>query len=885
MPTKGRRRILKRYKRPTSVDDVIGRAQHGNRSYLDLSEWGITELNKSVMSLTGVLQDLDLSRNRLSVLPGFIGKFKNLTTLRLSGNHLVELPPEIGALCELKDLRVARNKIRTLPKAIGHLSQLRELDLSENDLTHLPQTLGNLSRLEVLDLSHNKLTTLPEWIGRLSSLRRLVLESNRIAQLPHSIRNLQCLTELYLNGNPGLDLPAEVVGPTLTEILIDRGHRVDAMKIIEYYFRVRGGRHPLNEAKLILVGRGAVGKTSLVNRLVHNRFDKDEKKTEGINITQWRVGLRNGEDVRLNVWDFGGQEIMHATHQFFLTQRSLYLLVLSGREGGEDKDAEYWLKLIESFGNESPVIIVLNKITEQAFDLNRRALRLKYAFIVRNGFISTDCEDATGIDELRQVIERETDGLEHLRDAFPLSWFAIKDTLATMERNYLTFAEYRKTCAENGEPDRIAQETLSTYLHNLGIILNYKDDPRLHDTHVLNPHWVTRGIYKILNSRRLAKSRGHIQLRDLQTLFDEKEYPQSMHRFIVDLMKKFELCFSYQDDDCSYLVPELLDKQEPEETASFRPADCLNFEYHYPILPEGLLPRFIVRTHVLSEGLPRWRSGVILKFGESHALVKADAEDKRVFIHVSGKYPRQRIELLGIIRSDFERIHHDIRNLQPQAMVPTPGNSGVLIPYEELLVMERSGLDKVPKVVGGKLIELDVQELLNGVELETRQQRQRANKGDGAALLFYSYSHKDEGLRNELGNHLKILRRQGVIAPWHDRKIEAGDEWKGRIDQNLERADIILMLVSSDFLASDYCYEIEMKRALERHKSGEACVIPVIVRDVNWSSAPFANIQALPKDGKAVTLWSDRDVAWRHVCEEIEKVARRFVTSARQEDE
>ncbi|HVF66555.1 MAG TPA: GTP-binding protein [Pyrinomonadaceae bacterium] len=220
--------------------------------------------------------------------------------------------------------------------------------------------------------------------------------------------------------------------------------------ILNYYFRVRGGgESPLNEAKFILVGRGAVGKTSIINRLVHGKF-VNEKKTEGIQITDWPLTVGENEDsVRLNVWDFGGQEIMHATHQFFLTERSLYLLVLSGREGVEDADAEYWLKLIQSFGGNSPVVIVLNKIKEHPFDVNRNALLRKYPFI--REFVKTDCEDATGIDELRGIVERETDKLEHLRDAFPTSWFSIKDKLAGMKKNYLSFDEYREECTKLGE--------------------------------------------------------------------------------------------------------------------------------------------------------------------------------------------------------------------------------------------------------------------------------------------------------------------------------------------------------------------------------------------------------------------------------------------------
>ena len=301
-----------------------------------------------------------------------------------------------------------------------------------------------------------------------------------------------------------------------------------------------------------MVGRGAVGKTSLVNRLVHRLF-KDEKKTEGIKITEWEWKLKENEDVRLHVWDFGGQEIMHATHQFFLTERSLYLLVLNGREGGEDADADYWLKLIESFGGESPVIVVLNKIKEHPFDVNRRALRQKYPFV--RDFIETDCEDGTGIEKLRKTIEHETDALEHLRDDFPASWFSIKYKLAGMKKNFVDFEEYRRECALLGEEDEKAQELLARYLHSLGIALNYRDDPRLQDTHVLNPHWVTNGIYKILNSQKLKEQNGEIRLGDLSEILDKTIYPAKMHRFLFDLMKKFDLCFSFPDDGVALLNP------------------------------------------------------------------------------------------------------------------------------------------------------------------------------------------------------------------------------------------------------------------------------------------------------------------------------------------
>lgn len=135
--------------------------------------------------------------------------------------------------------------------------------------------------------------------------------------------------------------------------------------------------------------------------------------------------------------------------------------------------------------------------------------------------------------------------------------------------------------------------------------------------------------------------------------------------------------------------------------------------------------------------------------------------------------------------------------------------------------------------------------------------------------LFYSYAHEDEELRKSLENHLSGLRRSGVIAEWHDRRIVAGSEWKGQIDKSLGEADVILLLISSDFLASDYCYDVEMRRALERHEAGEAVVIPVVLRPVDWSRAPFGKLQALPTDALPVTSWENIDEAFTDVAKGI----------------
>lgn len=149
------------------------------------------------------------------------------------------------------------------------------------------------------------------------------------------------------------------------------------------------------------------------------------------------------------------------------------------------------------------------------------------------------------------------------------------------------------------------------------------------------------------------------------------------------------------------------------------------------------------------------------------------------------------------------------------------------------------------------------------------------------AVVFFSYSHADEAMRDQIEKQLAMLKRQGAIETWHDRRIDAGDEWAAAIDERVEHAEIILLLVSADFLASNYCYEKEMLRAVERHNAGEAVVIPIILRACDWHPAPFGKIQATPKDGKPITQWPDLDEALLQVAKAVRKAAERFAAPSK----
>jgi internalin A len=745
---------------PTTVDDEnasnsgeaerrISEAATDGASELRLRGLGLSSLPESLWHLTS-LETLDISENPLGELPESLGQLTRLRRLHIYNCQVERLPDSLGHLTQLQILTVGSNTLGELPEWIGKLAQLRYLNVSQNHLRVIPDWLGNLDRLEFLVASDNLLTALPESLQLLTDLQGLDIEDNRFASLPESLSRLTRLRYLFaaynqltalpaslrshlsamrvldLNGNEALGLPREILGarPQSRHWKLDPFDIVISpppaapSAIIDYYFRARRDRRPLNEAKLILVGRGGVGKTCLIKRLLHDTFNAREPETPGIEIQQWLVPMSDGETVRLNVWDFGGQEILHATHQFFLTERTLYLLVLSGREGNPTQDAEYWLQLIRSFGGDSRVIIALNKSVQHPFEVNRGLLLEKYPVIA--GFVPTDCEKPSGIKELKKLIREMTETLEHRKAVFPADWFEIKERLSGMKENFVSWEQYQEICRSQGEGDPEAQRQLATFLHILGIALNYRDDPRLKETHVLNPRWVTEGIYSLLRAGQKQWRDGVLTKAELAKVLDEKRYPRSRHEFLLHLMEKFQLCFRLPGREERYLVPELLGENQPD-LSEFLATPGLDFRFQYEILPEGLLPRFIVQTHIYSEERPRWRTGVILEHEGCNAVVRADSLERRVDIHITGK-AAQRRGLLAIIRGKLKEQHRDLKGLFVSERVPVPNEPGVTVSYEHLLILEGDG-DKWYRPEG-TLKKVNVAELLNGVEsLQQRQKR------------------------------------------------------------------------------------------------------------------------------------------------------------------
>ncbi|MEG4394618.1 leucine-rich repeat domain-containing protein [Microcoleus sp. BROC3] len=701
----------------TFIPDAFG--QLSNLRELNLRGNQITFIPEAITQLSN-LRLLLLWNNQITEIPEAIAQLSNLTELILSNNQITEIPEAIAQLSNLTRLHLGKNQITVIPEAIGQLSNLTWLQLINNQITQIPEAIGQLSNLKMLDLNENQITEIPDAIAQLSNLTDLRLSDNQIEKISECLETLPKLEKLDLRRNP-LPISPEVLG--------DKEAPGTPAAIFNYLRQLRSGEvRPLNEAKVLLVGQGSVGKTCLINRLIHNKYNPNEPQTDGLNITDWKITV-NTKPVKLNVWDFGGQEIYHATHQFFLTKRSLYLLVCNCRTSEDENRLEYWLKLIESFGDASPVILVGNKCDEQPLDLNRKALRDKYPNI--KAIVETSCESGTGIDELRSAIHTEISQLKEVYDLLPLSWFQVKQRLENLDKDIISISEYATICATENILAETDQTQLIGLLHNLGIVLNFREHPILQSTNILNPHWVTEGIYALLSDDALkVKTKGILTYADLSRILDSNKYPSQRYHCLTGLMEEFELCFPVSNCPPTFLIPGILPKEEPQNTEL--QGDTLEFQYHYRILPDSILSRFIVLMHEKIHNRTHWRTGVMLEYTEGAevyniARIKSDPEDKKIFIAVSGRESTRR-SFLSMIRDTFTKIHKSFANLEISQWVPVPGYPDAdPLDYDELLGLEDMGENTVR--VGKLKLKLDLRQLLDGYEsIELRRRNQMGDR-------------------------------------------------------------------------------------------------------------------------------------------------------------
>ncbi|QLE44267.1 GTPase [Nostoc sp. C052] len=631
----------------TTLPEAIASLQQ--LTTLDLSRNQLTELPEAIASFQQ-LTTLYLNRNQLTELPEAIASLQQLTTLHLSENQLTELPEAIASLQQLTTLYLNRNQLTELPEAIASLQKLTFLKLSENQLTELPEAIASLQKLTFLKLSENQLTELPEAITRLQQLTSLDLSGNQLTTLPEAIANLQQLTSLDLSDNPIEKPPPEIV---------EQG-----IEAIRDYFRqlqVEGTDY-LYEAKLLIVGEGGAGKTTLAKKIEDQNYQlREEDSTQGIEVIQWGFPMDNGREFRVNIWDFGGQEIYHATHQFFLTKRSLYVLVADTRK--EDTDFYYWLNVVELLSDNSPLLIIKNDKQNRHREINERELRGQFTNLKET--LPTNLATNRGLEQVLQQIKHYVKNLPHIGSPLPKTWVKVREALESDKRNYIGLDEYLNICQRNGFTQRNDKLQLSSYLHDLGVCLHFQEDPLLNKTVILKPKWGTDAVYKVLDNEKVILNLGNFSRSDLANIWCEDEYA-TMHDELLRLMINFKLCYEIPRSQGKYIAPQLLSANQ--SSYNWDETNNLILRYTYEFMPKGIITQFIVAMHeLMNEQQCVWKSGVVLSKDQTKAEVIEYYGKREIKIRVSGRHKR---DLMTIVTHELDKIHDSYKRLKYNKLIP-----------------------------------------------------------------------------------------------------------------------------------------------------------------------------------------------------------------------
>jgi len=713
------------------VSDVSPLAPLTALKILDLSSNRLTDI--SPLAGLNALTRLSLSSNQLTDLSPLAG-LNALTRLSLSSNQLTDLSPLAG-LTALTRLSLSSNQLTDL-SPLAPLTALTSLELNNNQITDL-SPLAGLTALTVLILYNNQITDLSPLAG-LRQLQNLDLSNNNISQLPEAIVHLHPGLEikweyepykdaLILEGNPLETPPVEVV-------------KQGTNAVRNYFKELEKESVSLLQCKLLIVGNGEVGKTTLMKKLIDNNFGVEwgkEETTHGIHIQPWPLKIQfkdrgkttAPETVNLVFWDFGGQDIYHATHQFFLTKRSLYLFVWEVRREEETRSFDYWLNIVKLLGADSPVIMVMNKADIRTKHIDEAGFKSKFPNI--QAFCKISCLTNEGIPELIEEIRSNLSRMPHLRDKLPRVWAQIRDRLEQekKKKNYIRQEEYFSICLEYSLNLEHAQ-FVSEYLHDMGVILHYRTDPLLQHTVILNPEWATEAVYKLIDTREIQENNGSFKFEDLKRYWDAKKYPHDKHPELVRLMEKFELCFNFTGTDLHFVPelqppanskmsepfyksvptpPKIFDKSDKQKLLEVQepfhekvPGRLLRFQYHYDFMPEGIVSRFMARMFYLIYENRFWKNRVELKFEDSFAHVAGEPLNRRIAISITGS--RQR-ELLAIIRSHFDAIHSTLnmeKNLHYHEMVPCicpkclESETPNFYQYEKLKIAFEKNLTHIP---------------------------------------------------------------------------------------------------------------------------------------------------------------------------------------------
>jgi internalin A len=611
-----------------------------------------------------------------STFPKELLELSQLKVLSLRYNYLTALPEDIGQLAGLQKLYLQNNRLNFLPEAIGQLADLQELYLQNNCLMFLPETIGEIKSLRKIYLSRNGLSALPDTMGRLSNLDTLDLSNNQLAALPYFIGNLASLHEvrtelgaflangLRVAGNPLITPPPEV-----TE---------QGLEAIRAYLReLNKTGEPLYEAKIVLVGEGAAGKTTLKERLIHNRF-ATPKSTRGLEMeSAQRPHPGKPNVMKLNFWDFGGQEDYRPAQQFFFSKGAVYLLIWNARYDVTQSNVGAWMRLIrQRVGADAKVLVVATHTDEVPPGPGVRQLCLEKFGSMIAGFYEVDSKSGKGIPELWAAIEREVVKLRDFGAKRPKSWVTARDAVLARrgkaKAHQMPIAEFREIAVQNGvSPEAV--DTLAAMLTLQGRIVYHGDDPHLAGTVVLDPEWLMKAIAYVMIDKPTQEANGILAESNLARIWlnhgrkaneNPIRYEKEHWNHLLRMMDRHDIVYQLTKSD--WLVSPLVAVAKPEKlpwdgrqaTGGGRivRAEC-QLDDEIP----GLMALFTVRTSFDHYDFQRycWRSGVFLRdriHPNTFALIEAKSPTRVSFASTGPFAPNFMERLAG----GLEQLIHEM---------------------------------------------------------------------------------------------------------------------------------------------------------------------------------------------------------------------------------
>jgi internalin A len=637
-----------------------------------------------------------------------------------------------------------------------------------------------------------------------------------------------------------------------------------------YLLDLEEGGQPNNEVKVLLIGNGNVGKTQVAKRLeLQNTFvfDTQHNSTHAISLLQKQLPCRSlpTEGLLLNLWDFGGQDIYHATHRLFMRTRALFLLVWDKMSEdsphhtwqGHDYKNEplrYWLSYAQYFGEKSPIVVVQNKIDAHLQLPNPYPdpvqNEFKRLYPVIHDFVALSAKTGKNFGVLKQVIadvfeQNPALKADLLDKKLPKTWVQVRNRIREEQAkpNGLTdidFAMFEQWCCEAKIGD--SAQAVAHFLHHSGVI--YYQGNYFAGRIIINQAWAISAVYKILDREGsyydlLEHQKGKLCYADVCEIW--QAHSDEERELFLNFMLSSELCFETTPDknyntplqDRTFVVPQLLPEQEPDYMLDYQQGKEANQQkpFKYRFLPSVFIQRFIIKAHHFSDQQYMWQQGIALEYNEGWAIVRASYAPS-YSITIWCNTAAEQNGLLKVIQEELQALENEDKN----------------IPHPE------------PKKKG-----FDVLSLFNQSSPPTIKQTMKKLN------VFISYSHKDEAFKEALDTHLTMLKRSDKIATWNDRAILAGTEWDNEIKQQLANAHIIVLLVSASFLASDYIWKEELNHAMQRHENGTARIIPVFIKACDWKDAPLGKIQGLPRDAKPIGT-ADNDEVWTAVAQGIRAV-------------